>query len=527
MPDLPSGPVDVFEELAKLPEPVALAEHVNGNHDVFAPPPEPVSVQASAEAGASGAFATWSSVRSALPEPNAPVVVEPTPSTGEPASTTFGASHAPPIDIVGRLDVPSTPDWLGTESDRGDEDGGAAEDDPGRWAAPTPGETSWDAWLPATDDLPPENIVEFVDDYVVDGGARGDATVDELTDAQVAADTQAEPDFETETAPYSSQWSAWAPSAFTDDNAGIGDLAGAPGHEADEVGEPTPAPMEPGSWAPPWTREPDPAASSTGFYVDWGGTDTPVVEHPEEQPAAPDAAPDDDQAWYAPDDPAPISWRPLADNVLAAVAAELAATGAPDPVPEPDPEPEPVEPEFVTAGAEWDLGNALPLVEVRGQGGLVMRRADERWALADVSAATNFALEVDVDFRSGPGFGVLFCADIDDDGHMSGYSFDVDPIHEGGSYLVRQWHADRELWNPLARVPAHDPADMHGTLVLRVVVVDDAMSASVNGDVVLHVDNLKQACADRNREPATGDRVGIQAWSSSDLVIDTLRVAEG
>jgi hypothetical protein len=67
---------------------------------------------------------------------------------------------------------------------------------------------------------------------------------------------------------------------------------------------------------------------------------------------------------------------------------------------------------------------------------------------------------------------------------------------------------------------------MHGALTLRVVVLDDHLTASVNGDEVLSVESLKQACADRNREPATGQRVGIQAWSSSDLVIDTLRVAE-
>jgi hypothetical protein len=52
------------------------------------------------------------------------------------------------------------------------------------------------------------------------------------------------------------------------------------------------------------------------------------------------------------------------------------------------------------------------------------------------------------------------------------------------------------------------------------------MAATVNGEHVLEVPSLKQACADRNREPASGHRVGIQAWSSSDLVIETLRVAE-
>ena len=126
-------------------------------------------------------------------------------------------------------------------------------------------------------------------------------------------------------------------------------------------------------------------------------------------------------------------------------------------------EPEPRE-SFVVAGAEWVLGNAVPLVEVRSTGSLVMRRADERWALADVIASTDFAVEVNVDLRSGPGFGVLFCADLDDEGRMSGYSFDVDPVYEGGGYLVREWRADRELWNPIAHVAAPDLAGMNGIL---------------------------------------------------------------
>jgi hypothetical protein len=39
------------------------------------------------------------------------------------------------------------------------------------------------------------------------------------------------------------------------------------------------------------------------------------------------------------------------------------------------------------------------------------------------------------------------------------------------------------------------------------------------------VDDLRQGSLDRGREAPGGDRVGVQAWSSSDLVIETLRVA--
>ena len=90
---------------------------------------------------------------------------------------------------------------------------------------------------------------------------------------------------------------------------------------------------------------------------------------------------------------------------------------------------------------------------------------------------------------------------------------------------MRQWEANRELWNPIAHVPSDDPATMHGRLTLRLVVTNERLVASVNGVEVLSVENLKQASADRGREAAAGARVGVQAWSSSDLVIETLRVA--
>ncbi len=181
---------------------------------------------------------------------------------------------------------------------------------------------------------------------------------------------------------------------------------------------------------------------------------------------------------------------------------------------------------WTTAGEEWELGNALPLVEVRGQGALVMRRADERWALADLKVSDRYLVEVEVEFRAGPGFGVLFRADVDGDGRMSAYSFDVDPVYEGGGFLVRQWQADRALWNPIAHVPAADPGSMYGNLTVRLEVLGERLVASVNNDVVMTVEDLEQSSIERGRTAPIGNRVGVQAWSSSDLVIETLRIAD-
>ena len=120
---------------------------------------------------------------------------------------------------------------------------------------------------------------------------------------------------------------------------------------------------------------------------------------------------------------------------------------------------------------------------------------------------------------------MLFCADVDDQGRMSGYSFDVDPVYEGGGYLVREWCADREQWNPIAHVSAAGAAGMNGLLEVRVTLDDGRLVASVNGETVLTVENLLQASIDRGRAGASGHRVGVQAWSSTDLVIDELRLA--
>jgi hypothetical protein len=433
--------------------------------------------------------------------PNAPVAAEFT-----------SAADAPPIDVVPRAESYASP-WDTLASPRHDSteavfdtEVGAPSDTPffpapeaepamePAPAWPIPGTVDGDATI---GDAPtPFNASQWAngDTSTFDGGTTSEEWTYGNGEAS-ATDTWTYADVEPTTA--TDTWT------YTDD-------------------EPTEADTGFGEWAPatpaepahddtraPWAHEPDPQATSTGFYVDWGEpeeaapepaawealappadptafeTYTPVEPQPEPEPEPANAWREDEQpaAAYTDHTPEPeeaagpdplptISWRPQWDDTPAPVAAavavatsavvavEEATIAAPEPqfLPEPEPEPQPIrEEQFVVAGSEWELGNALPLVEVRSTGSLVMRRADERWALADVVAATDFALEVYVDFRSGPGFGVLFRAETDSEGRMSGYSFDIDPVYEGGGYLVREWKADRELWNPIAHVATADP----------------------------------------------------------------------
>ncbi len=569
----PAEPIDVFEELARLGEPMTAASDAVEEFEIAAPDTavEPVE---------------WPVFDDADPEP---VVVE-MPAAPEELDFLASAADAPPIDVAARAESFASP-W---DALRGDD--------------PAP---AWSETLASPSNTSDLSFAEREDAEWNDAEAEA---WDAPDDTVAAYDTFDTIDSYGEKPLY--EWAA------TDDNVvtpaydwgTTDDGAETPAHEWDDTAvtaEPTeafdprfaavapwpePEPEVPQVVSPtetvPWTHEPDPEATSTGFYVDWGdptadalgaGPDPALADFgpdpepttvtwAEPEPAAdtapwtePDAQPEAepepepvDATWETPfvwDEPAPatetepapaedgddlpvISWRPQWEDAPLVPAAETAAVAValdewPNPWAEAEPDPErergaePVpEEHFVVAGAEWELGNAVPLVEVRSTGSLVMRRADERWALADVTAPPDFALEAYVDLRSGPGFGVLFRAEVDTDGRMSGYSFDIDPVYEGGGYLVREWRADRELWNPIAHVGATDPEAMHGLLAVRVTVDDDRLVASVNGTTVLTVESLKEASAERGRDGACGNRVGIQAWSSTDLVIDELRVAE-
>jgi hypothetical protein len=489
------------------------------------PEGEPMTLGEDTWAGAAWDPEAWSPVESAASDPTTstsdPATVDVNPwSTGEWPSEPAGLGawdHRPDPAAV---DTGFYVDWGTPETET--DPGLAMFAEPWAPAAETgtvDGAEAAEAWPPVEPVEPAETweplaTVETgeVDDAVDEAAIAGeqDEIGEEIGEGAVDVfatfDTTALDPTTTPAADASPTWDLWTQPAdeqdATDDATGL-PLTGAP-------------PMW-DEWTPP---------TETPVAVDDADDDFSPTETLEPVSFEPVLEPESEGTELA-----PICWRadgtdePETDAAPPAIDAVASAGWEPIAGREPEPERRAAGEEFVTAGPDWQLGNALPLVEVRGQGGLVMRRADERWALADVTSTPDFVAEVEVDFRSGPGLGVLFRASIDDDGRMSGYSFDIDPIYDGGGYLVRQWQADRELWNPIARVNGDDPAAMYGTLLVRIEVLGEHLSAQVNGVEVLTVENLKQASADRGRDAATGDRVGVQAWSSSDLVIDAVRVA--
>jgi transcriptional regulator with XRE-family HTH domain len=182
-------------------------------------------------------------------------------------------------------------------------------------------------------------------------------------------------------------------------------------------------------------------------------------------------------------------------------------------------------PEFERANSHWRVGGIFPATATADDGALALRRADARWALANLRATGDFTIEADVDFAAGAGFGVLFRASVDDSERVTGYSFDVDPIAGGGGYLVRQWIDNRQHWRPIANAPVTDPAMLYGRHAISLTMRGDHLSVLVDGDPVLTISALSRSSIEVGREPCRGDCIGIQAWATTEVTIDSFRVA--
>jgi transcriptional regulator with XRE-family HTH domain len=182
-------------------------------------------------------------------------------------------------------------------------------------------------------------------------------------------------------------------------------------------------------------------------------------------------------------------------------------------------------PRFERASAHWQIGGIFPATAMADDGTLALRRADARWALTDLRAAGDCIIETAFDFRAGSGFGIVFRGAVDDGERITGYSFDIDPIAGGGGYLLRLWEDSRQHWRPLAQTAVTDPARLYGRHVVRLALRADQLTVAVDGDTVLDVPALSRATVDLGREPCRGERVGVQAWSTTEVTVESFQVA--
>ena len=232
----------------------------------------------------------------------------------------------------------------------------------------------------------------------------------------------------------------------------------------------------------------------------------PEVEDRDEPAADLEPEVDDARPIIKPSDP--IAWKAAADAPSGEPSPTLAA-----------------EPHFERATADWQVGGVFPATAMADDGTLALRRADARWALTNLTAAGDAIIETSFDLRTGSGFGIVFRASVTND-RITGYSFDMDPVAGGGGYLVRLWDGSRQHWRPLAHAAVTDPARLFGRHVTRITLRGDQLSVQIDGDAVLEVPALSRATLEAGREPCRGDRVGIQAWATTEVTVDTFRVAQ-
>lgn len=206
------------------------------------------------------------------------------------------------------------------------------------------------------------------------------------------------------------------------------------------------------------------------------------------------------------DDVAPISW-----SAQDAPVATPTVAAAP--------------PRFEQVGANWRVGGMAPATAAADDGALAIRRADARWALADIDAPGDFTIDATVDFTAGTGFGIVFRAATDSAERLDGYSFDIDTVAAGGGYLLRQWEGGRQHWRPLAHAPVADPTHLYGRRAVQVVVHGDHLTVTVDGELVLSVPGLSRASVALGRTPCRGGAVGVQASATTDLTVDAFRIA--
>ena len=180
---------------------------------------------------------------------------------------------------------------------------------------------------------------------------------------------------------------------------------------------------------------------------------------------------------------------------------------------------------FVRAGSNWRIGGIFPATAAADDGTLALRRADARWALADVQAPGDFIVEAVVDFTAGVGFGVLFRAAVDDTDRISAYSFDIDPIAGGGGYLLRQWEDNKQHWRPMAQASVTDPSRLFGRHLVAVTLRADQLTITVDGDAALSLPSLTRSSIELGQAPCRGSGVGVQAWATTEVTVESFRVA--
>jgi hypothetical protein len=141
-------------------------------------------------------------------------------------------------------------------------------------------------------------------------------------------------------------------------------------------------------------------------------------------------------------------------------------------------------------------------------------------------------LVADATLQGGWGYGIWLRAGLGPVEAISGYTLQFDPGYGtenpdfGKAVLVRLWQDGKECETPLTRVPLPAGIEENATHRIKVVVWGQLLTASIDGNETLRIDNLSEQVSQSGcamAEP-TGKGVGYRTWrtSSAEFVNTTI-----
>ena len=106
--------------------------------------------------------------------------------------------------------------------------------------------------------------------------------------------------------------------------------------------------------------------------------------------------------------------------------------------------------------------------------------------LANDSEGADYAISVKANASANKDYGVYFRASENENGQIDGYTFEYEPGHQGGQFVMRKWVNGYAIWPPVATAPV--PREYRGQNAERHIeinVTGNRFTATIDGEEVL------------------------------------------
>ncbi len=150
---------------------------------------------------------------------------------------------------------------------------------------------------------------------------------------------------------------------------------------------------------------------------------------------------------------------------------------------------------------------------------------ENRIYLKDSPTTSDATVSGTFDFQAGWGYGIFLRAG-NLDRAVTGLTFQVDPNHNSGAFIIKEHFWGNQCGTPIA-VAAFNGLNVYGKHDLWVQIQGNTLMAKFDGDVVMRVNDLDAAIASSgcNWPSPDGTIVGLRTWSAeTSLKVTKLRI---